>query len=150
MGRTFHRRGFTLIEAMLVLLVFAILAALAYPSYRHAILKSRRAEGKAALMKLMQQQERYYALHASYLAFSADADGADEKRFRWFSGDSPAASFYEIDGRACDGEDLRDCVVLSARPGTARVNASYRDPACGRLSLNSRGERGADAPQCWP
>jgi type IV pilus assembly protein PilE len=150
MARTFRLRGFTLVEAMLVLLVIALLAAIAYPSYREAVLKSRRAEGKAALLKLMQQQERYYALHASYLVFSADATGDEERRFLWYSGNSPETSFYEIDARACDGEGVRDCVMLSARPGTARVNASYRDPVCGRLSLNSRGERGADAPQCWP
>lgn len=144
------RRGFTLIEVMSVMLIAAILAAIAYPSYREAILKARRIEGKAALMKLMQQQERYYALHASYLAFSAETEGDEERRFQWFSGDSPVSSFYEIDARACDGESLRDCVILSARPGTARVNTSYRDAVCGHLSLNSRGERAADATQCWP
>ena len=150
MKKTVHGHGFTLIEAMLVLLLLAILASIAYPTYREAILKSRRAEAKAALLKLMQQQERYYSLHATYLAFSADTAGDDENRFQWFSGDSAKTSFYEIDARACDGEGLRDCVILSASPGTARVNAGYRDPVCGRLSLNSRGERAADAPQCWP
>jgi type IV pilus assembly protein PilE len=150
MFNTRPRRGFTLIEVMVVMLVIAILAAIAYPSYREAILKTRRAEGKAALMKLMQQQERYYALHASYLAFSAGTTGDAERRFQWFSGDSPATSFYEIDARACDEESLRDCVILSAWPGTARVNTTYRDEFCGPLTLNSRGERTAEAERCWP
>jgi type IV pilus assembly protein PilE len=145
-----RQHGFTLVEAMIVMLIAAILAAIAYPSYREAVLKSRRTEGKAALMKLMQQQERYYALHATYLAFSADAGDDEAKRFKWFSGDSPSSSFYEVDARACEDEGLRDCVILSAWPGSTRVNASYRDPLCGRLSLNSRGERSADAAQCWP
>jgi type IV pilus assembly protein PilE len=142
--------GFTLVEAMVVLVIIVILAAVAYPSYREAILKTRRAEGKAALMKLMQQQERYYAQHASYLAFSADATDEEAKRFQWYSGDSPANSYYEIDARPCDEEGLRECVVLSAWPGTAKVNAAYHDVLCGHLSLNSRGERTAEAQQCWP
>ncbi|HWT72685.1 MAG TPA: type IV pilin protein [Oxalicibacterium sp.] len=150
MQATRPQHGFTLIEAMIVLLIAVILAAIAYPSYREAVIKTRRAEGKAALMKLMQQQERYYAVHGSYLAFSADAGDEEAKRFKWFSGDSPASSFYEIDARACDDEDLRDCVLLSAWPGSARVDAGYRDPLCGNLSLNSRGERSAGAAQCWP
>jgi type IV pilus assembly protein PilE len=150
MSKEKTERGFTLVEAMVVLLIIVILAAIAYPSYREAILKTRRAQGKAALMKLMQQQERYYAQHASYLAFSADATDEEAKRFQWFSGDNPASSFYEIDARPCDTEDLRDCVVLSAWPGTARVNAAYHDVLCGHLTLNSRGERTADAKQCWP
>ncbi|HTH43551.1 MAG TPA: type IV pilin protein [Oxalicibacterium sp.] len=150
MRTTRRQHGFTLIEAMIVLLIVAILAAIAYPSYRESVLKTRRTEGKAALMKLMQQQERYYTLHASYLAFSAGSSDEEAKRFKWFSGDSPAASFYEIEAGACEGEDLRACVMLNAWPGSARVNASYRDPLCGRLSLNSRGERSADAASCWP
>lgn len=142
--------GVTLVELAVVLLVVAILAAMAYPSYREAVLKSRRAEGKAALARLMQQQERYYSLRASYLAFSADNQGEEESRFKWFSGDSPSSSFYEIDARACEGEEISDCVVLSAWPGTARVNAAHSDKFCGRLTLNSRGERSADNERCWP
>lgn len=144
-------RGFTLIELMIAGVVAAILAAMAYPSYRHAVRKTKRAEGRAALMRLMQQEERYYSQFASYLAFSSAADDAEGKRFPWYSADAPRASAYEISGAACEGESIRDCVILTAKPGTGRVDASFRDEECGALTLTSAGVKGAagDASACW-
>lgn len=141
--------GFTLIETLVVLVVFAILAAVAYPSYRESVLKAKRAEGRAALTRIMQQQERYYSLHTTYLAFSSDSIGINEKRFAWFSGDNARSSSYELSARACDGETIRDCVLLTARPGTIKVNRDYRDPVCGTFTLSSKGEQSADADRCW-
>jgi type IV pilus assembly protein PilE len=88
-------------------------------------------------------------LHTTYLAYSAASTGANESEFSWFSGDNATGSAYELSAKACDGETLRDCVIVTAQPGTSRVDAGYRDPLCGALTLNSRGERSAAAAQCW-
>ena len=48
--------GFTLIELMIVVAIVAILASIAYPSYKDSVLKSRRAEARTALSELLQQQ----------------------------------------------------------------------------------------------
>jgi type IV pilus assembly protein PilE len=141
--------GFTMIEMMIVLVVLVILASIAYPSYQQAILKAKRSEGRAALTRTMQQQERYYSIYTSYLAFSSDSTGTNEKKFKWFSGENASSSLYEISARACDGENIRDCVLLIAQPGTIKVIPDYRDPLCGNLTLNSKGERSADADRCW-
>ena len=68
-------RGFSLIELMIVVAIVAILASVAYPSYRDSVLKGRRGEARAALAELMQQQERYMTQHNKYLTFSAGATG---------------------------------------------------------------------------
>lgn len=141
--------GFTMIELMVVLIIVAILAAIAIPSYQESVLKTRRTEGRAALMKVMQQQERYYSLHTTYLAFSSSSTDAEAKKFSWFSGENAKASFYEISAQACNGKTIRDCVLLIAQPGTGMVNSAYRDPLCGTMSLNSRGEKYAAADRCW-
>lgn len=143
------RRGFTLIEVMVTAVIVAILAALAYPSYSHTVRKARRAEGQAALMQLMQQQERYYMTHTRYVAFFADSADAESRKFKWFSGDSADASAYEISGVACAGESLQECIVLTARAGTARVNAHYADSRCGVLSLSSSGIKLPADKECW-
>ncbi len=60
------KRGFTLIELMIVVAVVGILAAIAYPSYIDSVRKAHRADGKAALLNAAQKMEAYYARNAKY------------------------------------------------------------------------------------
>jgi type IV pilus assembly protein PilE len=149
MGRS---AAFTLVELVVVLAIVLILAALAYPSYAAFVIKGRRVEAQAALLQTMQDQERYYTLHNTYLAFSAQSDGEDERRFRWWLGSSAPRSAYELSGRACGQLPLQACIELRAEPGTPRVDTSFRDPECETLTLNSAGEHGAGGKRvgCWP
>ena len=145
-GNTF---GFSLTEVMIVLVILSVLAALAYPSYAGYVTKTRRMEGQVALLNAMQQQEHHRALHHTYVAFSSAAPVAG---LSWWSGNGAAASAYELDAEACPDSELRDCVRISARPGTAKVDARFSDPECGTLTLASTGEQGASgsARRCWP
>jgi type IV pilus assembly protein PilE len=147
--RSASNSGFTLVELMIVLVILAVLAALAYPGYAGYVTKARRTEGQVALMNAMQQQEHHRAIHHTYIAFSRAAPSAG---LPWWSGNSAPGSAYELEARACPGRLLRDCVQLSARPGTANVDARFSDPECGTLTLASTGEQGASgsAQRCWP
>ncbi|MGJ7917595.1 type IV pilin protein [Massilia sp. LXY-6] len=148
------RRGFTLIEMLVVLAIVSVLAALAYPGYTGYIARTKRTEGQIALIEAMRQQERYRLQHNSYAEFSSaddGADGAQAQGFHWWSGTTAAASAYELDARACPGQDIASCVELRARPGTARVDGRFRDPECGVLTLDSVGARAAQGTgRCWP
>jgi type IV pilus assembly protein PilE len=143
--------GFTLIELLITVGIAGILAAFAYPGFQDHLVRSRRTEAQAALQRLMQQEERYFTLHNRYVAFAPDAAAGGTPAFRWWSGTSPARSGYEIEARACDDEPIEQCVQVVATPGTARVDASFRDPQCERLILTSTGERRATGPgqHCW-
>ena len=59
------RRGFTLIEVMIVVAVMALLAAVALPTYQSSVRKGRRADARAALVNTAQMMERYSTEHAS-------------------------------------------------------------------------------------
>lgn len=148
------RRGaaFTLVEMLIVMAILLILAALAYPGYASYIIKARRVQAQSALLQTMQDQERYYTLHNTYLAFSADAGGEDEKRFQWWLGSSAPRSAYELSGRPCKQLPLQVCIELRAEPGTPRVDSSFRDAECETLTLDSTGKHGAGGRQtgCWP
>lgn len=139
--------GFTLIELVVVLLVLGILAVVAVPSYQESVRRAKRAEAWAALMKTMQQQERYYSVHGTYAAFSH----AKPQSFIWYSGSNPESSAYEISAAACEGYTLKQCVMLTAEPGAPRVQRSYSDPDCGSLSFNSAGKKaaGGKGRTCW-
>jgi type IV pilus assembly protein PilE len=144
-----YRAGFTLIEVMVVVAIISILAAVAYPSYQESVRKGKRAEGRAALMRLMQQQEQYYSQHNRYIEFSSASVNVDEKRFKWFSGNSAVQSAYEISGEACADDTIQNCVRLIATPGTSNVSSAYNDPVCGTLSVTSTGIKSAGGTNCW-
>lgn len=59
-------RGFTLIELLIAMVVIAILAAIAYPSYRDHVLRGRLTDGAQALATLRAAMERHYQDHRTY------------------------------------------------------------------------------------
>jgi type IV pilus assembly protein PilE len=145
-------RGFTLIEIMIAVAIIGILASIAYPGYTAYTIRARRIEGQLALLENMQRQERYHSQHNTYVAFDADAVGPGAAFFKWHSGAAAAHSAYELRGQACPGQPIALCIELQALPGTARVDASFRDSECATLTLDSVGRQGATGTlaRCWP
>jgi len=63
---THRAAGFTLIELMIAVVVVAILAAIAIPSYLDSVRKSRRSDAHTALTAVQQAQERWRANNPWY------------------------------------------------------------------------------------
>ena len=129
-------RGFTLIEAMIVVAIVAVLAAVSYPSYLDFMRKGWRAEARSALVQQMQQQERGYTSSGQY------------KGYEGGSGDGGAAGRYRVESGNCEGQgSIGRCIRLTATP-----RAGLSDPEVGAIWIDSMGGKGCDgtsASRCW-
>lgn len=61
-----NRRGITLIELMIVIVVVGVLAAVAIPTYTNYMMRARRADAKTALEQLRASQEMFRAERGVY------------------------------------------------------------------------------------
>jgi type IV pilus assembly protein PilE len=129
-------RGFTLVEMMITVAIVTILAAIAYPSYVNQVQRTRRTDGKSALMDMAQQLERCHTRFGRY-----DSDDCDvELPF-----DSTEA-FYSVDAVSITASTF----TLAATP----QNQQADDTTCGVLHLTSAGQQGSgdtdtDTAHCW-
>ena len=69
--RLSSQRGFTLIELMITVVIVAILASIALPSYRQHMIRGHRAAAKEAMMDIANRQQQYLLAHRSYADKSA-------------------------------------------------------------------------------
>ena len=129
--------GITLLELMIVVVVVGIIASVAYPSYQEQVRKTRRADGKSALMNTAQALERCYT------RFSAYNNAGCGVAF-------PIASPEGHYSVTAVGGVTAAAFTLAAAPQGAQT----ADTDCGTLRLTSTGIQGsqdtnADANNCW-
>lgn len=124
-------RGFTLLELMIVVVMIAILAAIALPTYTEQIHKSRRAQAKADLAELAQMMERNFTMTRDY---TKDSTGA-----------TFALPFTQSPRDASGGKGYYDLTVnpLSTTSYTlvATPKNTQSPDRCGNLRLNSLGQK---------
>ena len=144
---TFKRadsRGFTLIELMVVVVIVSILMAIAIPSYKSSIRKSRRTDAKTALLDLAGREERYNSTNGSYTSAAG------------FLGYAALPSVV--------GGGYYTIAAPTVVAGTATTVASFtitatpvagsdqaKDTVCGAFTLTSTGVQSVSgtATDCW-
>jgi len=126
--------GFTLMELMIVVAIVGILTAIAYPSYRSSVEKSRRAEGKGLLLDAANRQERRFADTNEYASDMTELGYAD----------SPAIS---ENGHYSVAAALTDGFTLTATPKGVQV----ADTKCATIMINARGQKTSTGGGlgCW-
>lgn len=136
--------GFTLVELIIAVVIVAILAMVALPTYRQYVSKSRRADAYAALATVQQAQERWRANKPGYAAALEDLSlpaNADAKHYDIAIQNASATGY-----------------TLTATPRAAGLQMADSD--CSRMSITMKGGtakyealNGASvdsSDKCWP
>ncbi len=131
-------KGFTLIELLIVVAIVAIIAAVALPSYDRYVQRTRRADGREALMRVAAAQERFYTNRNRYSTDVTAGLGL---------GTNSEKGYYSIAAAFVGGSD--QTYVLTATPQGAQAN-----DACHELTINNTGLKAAPCDTgtngaCW-
>lgn len=126
--------GFSLIELMIVVAVVGILAAVALPSYRDHIKKSKRAEAQAYMMAAASRQQQFLVDTRAYGTLANLTSGLPIP--------SNVSAAYDI--TMPDPSGTSPTFTLTATPKTAQASEK-----CGTMTINQTGAKTAAISGCW-
>lgn len=130
--KRFGQCGFSLIELLVSMVVIAILAAVALPSYRDYVRRGNRAAAEAHMMDLAAREGQYlidnraYADTVAALGMSTPADVSGNYAVTIATASSPAN--FTI---------------------TAAPQGDQASDSCGTLTLDSAGAKTPATGRCW-
>jgi len=61
-----RRNGFTLIEVMITVVIIAILASIAIPSYQRYVIRAKRSAAQAQMMEIANREQQFLLANRSY------------------------------------------------------------------------------------
>lgn len=138
----YRHLGFTLIELLITVLIVAILAAIAYPSYMDSVQKSRRTTARNALLDLASREAKFYSTNNTYSASMATDLG--------YASAGPIA----VPDATSHYYDLNVVTVVSGGivtgfVATATATGSQATDSCGDYTLDNLNTKGAAQNNCW-
>jgi len=148
MKQQHSQRGVTLIELMIVVVILAMIASFAYPSYMNYVVNTKRTAATSTLLQVADRQQQFfmdnkrYAAGLSELGYDNDFVWIDDQGEALVPGD--AQSVYVIGLANVGGTNY----LGFAAPLNIQLK---HDGKCGTMTLNQAGKRNntGTSDDCW-
>ena len=129
----YKKSGFTLIEILITVVIIAILTGIAIPSYQNYILKSRRADGKTAILAAQLAEEKWRTSNITYTSTMTDL----------VMPTTSVDGYYTV---AISG-NTATAYLITATPVVGGQQAADAD--CASMAIDQDGTKTATTAKCW-
>lgn len=136
-----------MLELAVVLCIVAVLAAVSIPAFRAYVLRTQRADARAALLSLGAAEEKHFLRCGAYATIDESAATTCDPNVIWFPEWSPNGH-YRIEVTKADEVTWTATAVA--------VDGQADDRSCKEFRLTAEGQRTAlrsdgseNGPECW-
>lgn len=129
-----QKRGFTLVEMIIVVAVISILSAIAWSYFRQESMANRRSEAIAAITKIANELDEYHADNKTYVGYTINT--VISGKLKWYT-----ASLSNLSPTT---------YTVTLTPSGVQA----QDTDCTSLTINETGRKGftgsaPSATRCW-
>jgi len=120
-----NRKGFTLVEVLIVVIIIGILAAIGIPQFSASIEKAKGGEARSGLGNIQTGEKVYFAENEKYTATIGDLDVSMSPKYWSFSIATTGSTYTATAARIGSGTTSGQTITMT-NAGVIAGNWAYR------------------------